>query len=577
MTHPATRDERASTPGICPGPLASVIVPFWNVRAFLSEAVDSVLAQTFQSWELLLIDDGSTDGSTQIARQYADRFPERIRYLEHDGHRNRGVAASRNLGICHAQGPYVAFLDADDVWFPNKLARQTAILESEPDAAMVCGPSQFWYSWTGRPEDSARDYVKDLRIAPAGLIKPPTLLVSSLARGTFVANPSTILIRREALKRVKGFEESFIGPVQTFEDDAFLAKVQLRESVFVATECWNRYRRHENSLLSIMTSTGQTRRARLFYLKWLESYLTQQQEDSSNQVWEALRGAFWPYRHPILHAVRTAKGLVSRRTAKASLTKAARHIIPSSVRHRLRTRWERRHVRPRVGAIDFGDLRRMTPVARNLGRDRGHPIDRYYIERFLAANAASVRGRVLEIGDDRYTRQFGGDRVARTDVLHVHPDNPRATIVADLTRTDHLSPRRFDCIILTQTLPFIYDIHAAIRTVHRVLAPGGVVLATVGGITQIGRSKTDICDYQWGFTTRSARMLFEEVFPPANISIDCFGNVLAATAFLHGLAAEDLRPTELDYRDPDYEFLITIKAVKAGAAGDEAGADARGT
>ena len=576
MTHRATRDQSCGIQGLSGGPRVTVVVPFWNARPFLAEAIESVIAQTFPAWELLLIDDGSSDGSTEIARRYAERSPERIRYLEHDRHQNRGVAASRNLGICHARAPYIAFLDADDVWFPNKLARQTAILESEPDAAMVCGPSLFWYSWTGKPEDSARDYLKELRIAPAGLIKPPTLLVSSLAKGTFVANPSTILIRREALERVKGFEESFIGPVQTFEDDAFLAKVQLRESVFVATECWNRYRRHENSLLWIMTSTGKTRAARLFYLKWLENYLRQQQVDS-DQVWEALRGAFWPYRHPVLHAVRTAKGHISRRTAKIWLTKAAQRIIPSSVRHRLRMRWERRHVSPPVGSIDFGGLRRVTPVARKLGRDRGRPIDRYYIERFLAANAASIRGRVLEIGDDRYTRQFGDDRVTRGDVLHVHADNPRATIVADLTRADHLPPGRFDCIILTQTLPFIYDIHAAIRTIHRILAPGGVALATVGGVTQIGRSRTDICDYHWGFTTRSARMLFEEAFPPANISTDSFGYVLAATAFLHGLAAEDLHPTELEFRDPDYEFLITIKAVKASSGGDEAGAAARPT
>lgn len=555
-------------------PLVTVIVPFWNVRAFLAEAIESVFAQTLPSWELLLIDDGSSDGSTEIARRYAERSPERIRYLEHERHQNRGVAASRNLGICHARAAYIAFLDADDVWLPNKLARQTAILESEPEAAMVCGPSLFWYSWTGKPEDSARDYVKELRIAPAGLIKPPMLLVSYLTRGTFVANPSTILIRREALERAKGFEESFIGPVQTWEDAAFLAKIHLRESVFVATECWNRYRRHENSLLSIMTSTGRTRAGRLFYLKWLENYLTQQQVDS-DQVWGALRAAFWPYRHPVLHAVRTAKGLVSRRAAKNWLMKVARRIIPSSVRQQLRLRWERRHVSPPVGAIDFGGLRRVTPVARRLGRDRGRPIDRYYIERFLAANAASIRGRVLEIGDDRYTRQFGGDRVTMSDVLHVHPDNPRATIVADLTRADHLPPGRFDCIILTQTLPFIYDIHAAIRTVHRILAPGGVALATVGGVTQIGRSKTDTWDYHWGFTTRSARMLFEEAFPPANITIDSFGNVLSATAFLHGLAAGDLRPAELEFRDPDYEFLITIKAVKATSGDGAAGPDAR--
>jgi SAM-dependent methyltransferase len=209
-------------------------------------------------------------------------------------------------------------------------------------------------------------------------------------------------------------------------------------------------------------------------------------------------------------------------------------------------------------------------VSRLLGRDRGLPIDRYYIERFLAANAEHIRGGVLEIDDDRYTRTFGGDRVTRSDVLHVHPNNPRATIVADLTGADHIASNRFDCIILTQTLPFIYNIHAVVRTLHRILRPGGVVLATVGGITQISRRDMERWGHYWNFTTLSARLLFEEAFPAANVRIDSFGNVLATTAFLHGLAAEELRPAELDYRDPDYEFLITVIAVKSQPTGQGA-------
>jgi glycosyltransferase involved in cell wall biosynthesis len=561
MTHPAAHAESSSLEITPPRPQVSVVVPFWNASIFLEEAIASVLAQTFESWELLLVDDGSSDGSTEIAKRHAERLPGRIRYLAHEGHANRGVAASRNFGVRHAKGQYIAFLDADDVWFPNKLARQTVILESEPGAAMVCGPSEFWYGWTGRPEDVARDYVKDLRIAPAGLVKSPTLLVSSLSRGTFVANPSTIVIRREALDRIGGFEESFIGAVQTFEDDAFLAKVQLREAVFVATECWSRYRRHENSLLSIMTSTGKTRAARLFYLTWLEKYLADQQVESG-EIWEALRGALWPYRHPVRDAIRSAMGLLSIRNVKSRLKRTAQRGMPAPLRG-----WRRHPQSPSSRSVHFGSLRRVTPVSHLLGRDRGLPIDRYYIERFLAANAERIQGHVLEIDDNRYTRTFGGDRVTRSDVLHVHPGNPRATIVADLTSAeDHIPSHRFDAIILTQTLPFIYNIHAVVKTLHRILRPGGVVLGTVGGITQISRRDMERWGHYWSFTTLSARLLFEEAFPAANIRVDSFGNVLAATAFLHGLAAEELRPAELDYRDPDYEFLITVIAVKSQPA-----------
>jgi glycosyltransferase involved in cell wall biosynthesis/SAM-dependent methyltransferase len=562
MTHPAPDANRGGSSEPPPRPRVSVVMPFWNAGVFLEEAISSVIVQTMSSWELLLIDDGSSDGSTEIAQRYADCSPASIRYLAHDGRANRGVAASRNLGVRHARAPYIAFLDADDVWFPNKLARQTAILDSEPEAAMVCGPSLFWYGWTGRPEDAERDYVKDLRIAPAGLVKAPTLLLSSLTRGTFVANPSTIVIRREALDRTGGFEESFVGAVQTFEDDAFLAKVQLRESVFVATECWSKYRRHENSLLSIMTATGKTRAARLFYLIWLEDYLTEQRVES-HEIWEALRLAQWPYRHPGRAAFRNALGLLSIRNAKDLVKRAARRTLPSPVHRWLRARRERHRARPAPAAVDFGGLRRVTPVGRLLGRDRGLPIDRYYIERFLTANADRIRGHVLELDDDRYTRAFGGDRVTRSDVLHVNPTNPRATIVADLTSAEEQIPsQRFDTIILTQALPFIYDVHAVVRTLHRILRPGGAVLATVGGIAPISRRDMERWGHYWSFTTLSARLLFEEAFPPAGVRVEASGNVLAATAFLHGLAAEELSPSELDHRDPDYEFLITIVAVK---------------
>lgn len=549
------------------GPLVSVITPFWNTRAFLEEAIASVLSQTFRSWELLLIDDGSSDGSTEIAKRYAERFPGSIRYLEHERHENRGVAASRNLGVRHATGKYLAFLDADDVWFPNKLARQTAILESEPDAAMVCGPSQFWYSWTGGAEDFARDYVKDLRITPAGLVKPPSLLISSLTRGTFVANPSTILIRREVLDRIGGFEESFIGAVQTFEDDAFLAKLQLRESVFVATECWNRYRRHESSLLSIMTNTGKTRAGRLFYLSWLERHLAEQRVDADD-IWEALRGALWPYRHPVRHAIKNTKGLLSVSSAKGLLKQAARRLLPSPVRLWLGGQRMRYRRGLPLGSVHFGGLRRATPVSRIPGKDREISIDRYYTERFLAANAERIRGHVLEFDDDRYTRAFGGDRVTRSDVLHVNPSNPRAPVVADLTgEADQIPSNSFDCIILTQTLPFIHKIHAVVATLHRILKPGGVVLATMGGVTQISRRDKE----RWGrigsFTTLSARLLFEAAFPAANLRVDSFGNAHAVTAFLHGLAAEELTPAELDSHDPCYEFLVTVIAVKSQLTG----------
>ncbi len=238
--------------------------------------------------------------------------------------------------------------------------------------------------------------------------------------------------------------------------------------------------------------------------------------------------------------------------------------LPSSVRRWLRVQRHRYRLQwPRLGSVDFGGLRRLTPVSRVFGFDRGLPIDRYYIERFLTAHAEDIRGRVLEIGDDRYTRQFGGNRVTQSDVLHVVAGNPQATIVADLARADDVPSESFDCIVCTQTLQMIVDVEAALRHLARMLRQGGVLLTTSSGINRICRREgVDAWGEYWRFTTQSAHRLFGRAFSPAHVQAVAYGNVLAAVAFLHGLAAEELTPAELDYEDADFEVLIGVRAVK---------------
>ncbi|MDR7543841.1 MAG: methyltransferase domain-containing protein [Armatimonadota bacterium] len=223
-----------------------------------------------------------------------------------------------------------------------------------------------------------------------------------------------------------------------------------------------------------------------------------------------------------------------------------------------------RNRRPAVGRVEFGGLRRTTPVSRAFGFDRGQPVDRFYIERFLAEHAADVRGRVLEIGDNAYTVRFGGTKVLHSDVLTADASSPGATLVGDLTRSDGLPVAVYDCIIVTQTLQFIYDVHAAVRTLERLLKPGGVVLATLPGISQISRYDMDRWGEYWRFTSRSARRVFEEVFPAEAVVVRAYGNVLAATGFLHGVAAEELNEGELLVVDPDYELVICVRAEKSG-------------
>jgi SAM-dependent methyltransferase len=221
-------------------------------------------------------------------------------------------------------------------------------------------------------------------------------------------------------------------------------------------------------------------------------------------------------------------------------------------------RWWRRAAVPGRGDLAL----RREPVSRKFGLDRGTPIDRYYIAAFLARQATDIRGRVLEIGDREYTRRFGGDRVTQSDVLHAVAGNPQATLLGDLATGEGVPRKTFDCVLLTQTLPFIYDVRAAVGTVREALRPGGVVLATVSGISQISRYDMDRWGDYWRFTDRSARRVFDDVFGAAQVAVETFGNVLAAAAFLQGLALEDLDRAALDRHDPDYQVLIAVRALR---------------
>jgi SAM-dependent methyltransferase len=215
----------------------------------------------------------------------------------------------------------------------------------------------------------------------------------------------------------------------------------------------------------------------------------------------------------------------------------------------------------RLDNLDLGALRRLTPLSTKWGLDRGLPIDRYYVREFIAGQSSDIRGRVLEIEDDMYTRNFGGSAVTTRDVLHVCPGNPRATIVADLTEASEIASNTYDCAIITQTLQLIYDSRAAVQTLHRILKPGGVLLTTFPGITRISHEEWAESWY-WMFTSASARRLFGGVFGESAVEVRSYGNILTATALLYGMAKEDLSTEEVDFHDPDYEVILSVRAVK---------------
>jgi glycosyltransferase involved in cell wall biosynthesis len=290
-------------------PLVSCIIIFLNAgEKFFIEAIESIFAQTYDNWELLLADDGSTDESTAIALRYAQQYPEKVRYVEHEGHQNRGMSATRNLGIRHAKGEYIAFLDADDVWLPHKLEQQVPILESHPEAAMLYGRTQFWFTWADNnpiswvdPESKQGDLMTITSVQFDTLVQPPTQLILFLQNKNIYPCTCSILIRRQVFEDIGRFEEDFRN---AHEDMVFHSKLFLKAPVYVSSECWDRYRIHPDSYWRSADRQGKgqetIRIGHFKYLTWLEKYLSEQEIKDPN-VWKALKKAIWPYRHPTLY------------------------------------------------------------------------------------------------------------------------------------------------------------------------------------------------------------------------------------------------------------------------------------
>jgi glycosyltransferase involved in cell wall biosynthesis len=282
-------------------PIVTVIIIFLNAgETFFQAAIESVFAQTHDNWELLLVDDGSTDTSTEIARQYAHKYPDKLRYLEHEGHQNRGISATRNLGIEHASGEYIAFLDADDLWLPEKLAKQVAILDAHPEVAMVYNSTWMWYGWTNEPEDIKRDRGRALGVQPDRVVPPPTILTLCLEGKAESPGVCGATIRRETIQAVGGCEESFRG---MFDDQVLFAKICARSPVFVASGHWDLYRQHASSCCHVAKADGtydtfKPNLSHQHYLSWLEQYLAAQGMQSTG-VWRALQTALARYRHPV--------------------------------------------------------------------------------------------------------------------------------------------------------------------------------------------------------------------------------------------------------------------------------------
>jgi len=254
--------------------LVSVVIPFLDGERFFDEAIESVMQQTFRNWEVLLVDDGSSDSSTAKALQLAETDPARFRYLAHPDKQNLGVAASRNLAMRNARGQFITFLDVDDVWFPGKLEKQTEILKRHPEVAMVHGPLYFWFGWTGRPEDKAEEFISAVYARTDVIIDPPAALERQIRTSDGLPGTCSFLMRRQVIDDGIWHDEDF----RMYEDEVFFSKIALRYRMYFMRECLDRYRQHPGSASAQAIRDGRyvmgkPNPSRQRYLLWLKQYL----------------------------------------------------------------------------------------------------------------------------------------------------------------------------------------------------------------------------------------------------------------------------------------------------------------
>ncbi len=530
----------------------AVIIPTFNHARFLADAIMSVLAQTRQADEIIVVDDGSTDDPATVVAQF-----QKVRLIRQD---NRGLSAARNTGLRNCTTSHVVFLDADDRLLPAALEAGFNCIAGHPDCAFVYGGYRLM-SEDGHPLSS------DIVMPIAGDA------YLALLRRYLVGAIMAVLYRRDCLMAMNGSNEAFRCSVEDYELNLRIVK---RYPIASHSAVVAEYRKHDQAMSN---DSAKMLKTVLQVLDFHEAHIATDpvgraalQEGRAHyrsfyvsRMINAAAGR-WRARHrltilvgDLVEAARSSPN-VTMSLLLGALARRVSKVLPRPLVEWIQ-RIRGRPYRIPFGSVRFGDLKRSSPIGHEFGLDRGTPVDRYYIENFLGENAHDICGRVLEIGDNSYTLRFGGARVNQSDILHVNATNPRATIIGDITQPEVLPEGAFDCIVLTQTLHLVYDMRAAVGTLHRALKPGGVLLLTVPGITQIDRSEWRSTWY-WSLTGPAARRLLEDHFGHNAVTVKTHGNVFAATAFLYALATEELNVSDLDVDDESYPVIVAARAVK---------------
>jgi len=273
-------------------PLVSVITPFYNEEKFIEETILSVLDQTYQNWELILVDDGSSDSSSTVAKHYAATQSDKIRYFDHPDHSNLGSSESRNRGIENAKGKLIAFLDADDIFGSNYLENQVALFNSV-DATMICEATVYWNSW--------RDKQKEDEVVPIGVpqnqVYQPqelNLLLYPLRKGAAAPCMCGIIVLKEALVKHGSFVESFR---KNYTDQVFLSKLYYNEPVYISASCNNYYRQRDDSMMARIKDVSEYNKIRKQFLEWFKDYV-ENSDDINKEIYSLIKKTLLPYKYP---------------------------------------------------------------------------------------------------------------------------------------------------------------------------------------------------------------------------------------------------------------------------------------
>ncbi|MFK7989421.1 MAG: polysaccharide deacetylase family protein [Sandaracinaceae bacterium] len=519
-------------------PRLSIVVPVYDAGDFLEEAVEQVRKQTFSDWELLLFDDGSKDDSRARARALAKQDP-RIRTSAHPGGGNRGQYATRVAAAEEVRTDLVALLDQDDLWDLDYLEKHLKRWDqlAGRGVQLSYGPALYWH-----PDAPDKDYVQPMPPEGPGVFEPPSLL-SSFFADQYAATPlpSTTFIRRDVLRSARRFAEEARG--SQCEDQYLCWFVASRFRVAVHDTSWVRYRQHAGSALAKMLATPE--RAGEVEARFLRT---------AERELMRLHPA-----HPLLAEGHLESRRVSLETPRklgwmASLRARVAAPRPREGMPSVRGWTQRAAAR---GRLAIG----VEPLSEAFGEDRGTPLTRHYVTQFLSQHAADIQGRCLEFEGADYVTQYGGEAVTQVDVLDLSADNPRATLIGDLTADNDFPSDAFDSIVCTFVLHEIFDMRRAVRELHRMLRPGGTMLVAVPHVTMCEPAYGE----RWRFTVQGLTELLSETFPADSMTHRAYGNSLTAAAQLRGLVAEEFTAGELSAHDPRFAIIVCARVQKPAA------------